>query len=106
MVYGSAMTLMALSFGALWAYVLNSGLLVTSGHSPRQRLLLLIRFGIGTPFYAAGIAAALIDAKISLLIYAALALYYLFEQVPNRHWHEKAATSHVRDVTRGAARRP
>jgi hypothetical protein len=47
----------------------------------RKRALLL-RFAIGTPIYATGIALAFVSAKLSLLIYAALAVYYLVEPLP------------------------
>lgn len=81
-VYGLAMTAMGATFGMLWAYVLRHDSLRSSIISPRRKRTLLLRFAIGTPVYAAAIGLAFVSAKISLLIYAALAVYYLIEPIP------------------------
>jgi uncharacterized membrane protein len=95
-VYGLAMTLMGVSFGSLWMYVLRNDALRTSVIPPAQKRVLLIRFAGGAPLYAAGIGLAFLDAKISLLLYAVLAVYYLVQPIPphlvNRDRHE--ARSH------------
>jgi len=81
-VYGLVMTAMGVSFGSLWMYVLrHDGLRTTIIPAARKRALLL-RFAIGSPMYAAGIGLAFVSAKLSLLIYAALAVYYLLQPLP------------------------
>ena len=82
--YGVAMTLMGLAFGTLWAYVLWSDGLHSVKIDPARKRRLLLRFAAGSPVYAAGIVVALVNAKISLLIYAALAIYYLWAPIPIR----------------------
>ena len=81
-IYGLVMTAMGLSFGSLWMYVLRLDALRTTKFSVAQKRALLLRFAVGTPIYAAGIGLAFISAKLSLLIYAALAIYYLVEPLP------------------------
>jgi uncharacterized membrane protein len=74
--YGVAMILMGLSFSILNYYATARGLM--AGH---QRLTFIqqVRFSIGLLMYAVGTGVALIDARIALLIYAALAVYYVIE---------------------------
>jgi uncharacterized membrane protein len=81
-IYGLVMTGMGLSFGSLWMYVLrHDALRITAIPAARKRALLL-RFAVGSPIYATGIGLAFVSAKLSLLIYAALAVYYLLEPLP------------------------
>jgi hypothetical protein len=53
-----------------------------------------LRFAIGSPIYAAGIGLAFVSARLSLLVYAALAVYCLVDPVPSeigeRHEHPAA----------------
>jgi uncharacterized membrane protein len=81
-VYGVVMTAMGVSFGSLWMYVLRHDALRTTTISVARKRELLLRFAVGSPIYAAGIGLAFVSAKLSLLIYAALAIYYLVEPVP------------------------
>ena len=81
-IYGLVMTAMGLSFGSLWMYVLRLDALRTTTISAARKRELLLRFAVGTPLYAAGIGLAFVSAKLSLLIYAALAIYYLVEPLP------------------------
>jgi uncharacterized membrane protein len=81
-IYGLVMTAMGLSFGSLWMYVLRLDALRTTTISAERKRALLLRFAVGTPIYAAGIGLAFVSAKLSLLIYAALAIYYLVEPLP------------------------
>ena len=81
-IYGLVMTAMGLSFGSLWMYVLRlDDLRITTISAARKRQLLL-RFAVGTPIYAAGIGLAFVSARLSLFVYAALAIYYLVEPLP------------------------
>jgi uncharacterized membrane protein len=82
-VYGLVMTAMGVSFGSVWMYVLRHDALRTTAITAARKRALLLRFAIGSPIYAAGIGLAFVSAKLSLLIYAALAVYYLFEPLPS-----------------------
>lgn len=81
--YGLAMTAMGATFGTVWAYVLWHDALRSSVIPPARKRTLLLRFAVGTPVYAAAIGLAFVSAKISLLIYAALAVYYLIAPIPS-----------------------
>jgi uncharacterized membrane protein len=82
-IYGLVMTAMGVSFGSLWLYVLRHDALRMTIISPARKRALLLRFAIGSPIYAAGIGLAFVSARLSLLVYAALAVYYLVEPVPS-----------------------
>ena len=81
-IYGIVMTGMGVSFGSLWMYVLHHDAVRTTTIPAARKRALLLRFAVGAPIYAAGIGLAFVSAKLSLLIYAALAVYYLLEPVP------------------------
>ena len=81
-IYGLVMTAMGVSFGSLWLYVLRHDALRTTTIAAAQKRALLFRFAVGSPIYAAGIGLAFVSAKLSLLVYAALAVYYLVAPVP------------------------
>jgi TMEM175 potassium channel family protein len=83
-VYGLGMTVMGIAFGALYAYVLRKDELRTTTIDAARKRQLLIRFTGGIPAYAAGIVVAFVSAKISLVLYAALAVYYLLDQISAR----------------------
>lgn len=82
--YGVTMTMMGIVFGTLWAYVLRKDELRTTTIDGARKRKLLLRFIGGAPAYAAGIALAFVNAKSSLVLYAALAVYYLIWQIPRR----------------------
>ena len=81
-IYGIVMTGMGLSFGSLWLYVLRHDALRTTTIPEARKRALLLRFAVGSPVYAAGIGLAFVSARLSLLIYAGLAVYYLLTPVP------------------------
>ncbi len=81
-VYGGTMSLMGVTFGAIWAYaVLSDDLLHARVDRTRARRSLWI-FAAGTPLYALAIGASLLSATLALVIYALLALFYLFDVLP------------------------
>jgi TMEM175 potassium channel family protein len=81
-VYGGTMSLMGVTFGAIWAYaVLSDDLLHESVDRARARRSLLI-FAVGNPLYVLAIGASLLSATLALVIYALLALFYLFDVLP------------------------
>lgn len=81
-VYGGTMSLMGVTFGAIWAYaVLSDDLLHARVDRTRARRSLWI-FAAGTPLYVLAIGASLLSATPALVIYAHLALFYLFDVLP------------------------
>ena len=81
-VYGGTMSLMGVTFGAIWAYAVLSGdLLHERVDRTRARRSLLI-FAAGNPLYVLAIGASLLSATLALVIYALLALFYLFDVLP------------------------
>jgi uncharacterized membrane protein len=81
-VYGGTMSLMGITVGAIWAYaVLSDDLLHARVDRTRARRSLWI-FAAGTPLYVLAIGASLLSATLALVIYAVLALFYLFDVLP------------------------
>jgi uncharacterized membrane protein len=81
-VYCANMAAMGLAFGALVLYaVRHTGLLTPSAAEAMDRRW-LARFSLGGPLYAGAAAVAFIDARVSLAVTAALALYYAVLPVP------------------------
>jgi len=80
--YGGTMSAMGVAFGALWIYVLRTDRLRRTTLAEGRKRQLLIRFAAGGPAYALGVGIAFVNARISLLIYALLAVYYLLVQIP------------------------
>jgi uncharacterized membrane protein len=79
--YGIVLEGMSLCFGAIFEWSLRKG------HTrypipPQSRRSVWLRFTIGGGFYLVGIVAALFNAALALLIYGAVALYYVFEHTP------------------------
>jgi len=74
--YGVAMILMGISFSTLNYYASARGLIAA-----RQRLGFWqqVRYSIGLLMYALGTALSFVDARIALIIYAGMALYYVVE---------------------------
>jgi uncharacterized membrane protein len=77
-VYGGVMAAMGLCFSAVVSYAARSRHLLhdptSSAHSRGARL----RFGIGIPVYAASILLSLLSARLGLLVYGLLAVFYAF----------------------------
>jgi uncharacterized membrane protein len=74
-VYGIDMTLMGASFGIMWLYAAGPGRLLTVANRAALRSFLL-RFTAGAPVYGVAILVAIVDARVSLALYALLAIYY------------------------------
>jgi TMEM175 potassium channel family protein len=82
-VYGGSMTLMGVTFGSIWAYVvLSGGDLLHTGVDPVRARRSLWVFAAGNPLYVLAIGASLLSATLALAIYALLALFYLFDVLP------------------------
>jgi uncharacterized membrane protein len=81
-VYGGSMTLMGVTFGSIWAYAVLSGDLLHEGIDPARARRSLWIFAAGNPLYMLAIGASLLSAKLALAIYALLALFYMFDVLP------------------------
>jgi uncharacterized membrane protein len=81
-VYGGTMSLMGVTFGAIWAYAVLSDDLLHARVDPTRARRSLWIFAAGTPLYVLAIGASLLSATLALVIYAVLALFYLFDVLP------------------------
>jgi uncharacterized membrane protein len=74
--YGVSMILMGVSFSLLTYYSSSRGLI-----RAQQRLTFWqqVRYSIGLVMYAVGTGLSFVDARIALIIYAGMALYYVIE---------------------------
>jgi hypothetical protein len=71
------MTLMGVSFGAMWLYVTHRPAIGALAHlTTAQVRSSTRRFVIGTPLYALSIGLALVSAPACLAVNALLAVYY------------------------------
>lgn len=79
LLYGGAMTGMAVSFTLLFARVSR---FETAGGDvwPATRIRSIARFGIGTVLYPVVALVGLLNAPLMLAIYGGLSIYYMFNQ--------------------------
>lgn len=82
-VYSTNLTLAAIAFSAIWWHVLRVSL-VKHDMTPAQQRTSLLRFSLGTVFYAATIGLSFVSAPLTLLVQFLLAVYYGFEQLRTR----------------------
>jgi uncharacterized membrane protein len=88
-VYGIWMIVISIAFAAMWIYITAHN--EAFGGSPanpslaaaRTQIASTLRFTGGLLGYAAGTLVALVEPTASLAIFAALAVYYLFEHLPS-----------------------
>jgi uncharacterized membrane protein len=81
-VYGGCMALMGLTFGIIWSYVVLSDNLLHEEVDPARARRSLLIFTAGTPLYVLAIGVSVLSATFALIIYALLALFYLFDVLP------------------------
>jgi uncharacterized membrane protein len=74
--YGSVMVFMALMFNAIWHHARHAGLLAP-GADPREVSGITRSFLPGPLLYLTGTLAAFVNSSASLLIFAAIALFYV-----------------------------
>jgi uncharacterized membrane protein len=79
-VYAATMTAMSLAFGGMWVYAIRQGLLHPEHSDPRYTRRAIIRFSGGGVIYALSMGIAVVSPLVDLLIFALLALYYVFDQ--------------------------
>lgn len=80
--YGLVMIAISVSFGAMWIYMAaHPQALGARRHRPRA--LSTVRFVAGNLGYVAGTLVALISPVAALIIFGLLAVYYMFEHLPD-----------------------
>jgi uncharacterized membrane protein len=84
--YGVVMVSLALFFNAIWHYSIRAGLLGAEA-DPREVSGITRSFVPGPFLYLAGTLLAFVNADASLLIYAALAVFYI---VSSSFWGRRA----------------
>jgi uncharacterized membrane protein len=77
-VYGGVMAAMGLCFSAIVSYAARSRHLLEDPSSQAHSRGARLRFAIGIPIYSVSILLSLLNAKLGLLVYALLALFYAF----------------------------
>ena len=88
--YGVAMILMGIAFSLLNYYAMARGLVPTQH---RLGFWQQVRFSIGLVMYVVGTVLSFVDARIALVIYAAMAFYYVIEPLTARQAPVSAESS-------------
>jgi uncharacterized membrane protein len=82
-IYGLVMIVMSIAFSGLWAY-LSSHAERLGGRSGVASVRVWARFSAGGVGYVVGVlVAALWRPALALALYGAVAVYYMFEQLPD-----------------------
>jgi uncharacterized membrane protein len=82
-VYSVNLTLAAIAFSAIWWHALRNHLVDHEMTQAEQRRSIL-RYSIGTLFYAAAIGLSFVSAPLTLLVQFLIAAFYGFEQLRAR----------------------
>jgi uncharacterized membrane protein len=80
--YGLVMIAISVSFGAMWIYMAAHPQTL-GARRLRPRALSTVRFVAGNLGYVAGTLIALISPVAALIIFGLLAVYYMFEHLPD-----------------------
>jgi uncharacterized membrane protein len=82
-VYAATMTGMSVAFGILWIYTIHRRLLhpeQLQQLNPRRMRIVIVRFAGGGLIYAACMGLAFVSPLLDLVLFALLAVYYVFDQ--------------------------
>jgi uncharacterized membrane protein len=77
--YGLTFTMMAVSYGSLWFYAARGGRLLKPDADPRTVSGISRSFYPGSGMYALATLSSLISAYLAVALYAAIAVFYVFE---------------------------
>ena len=77
--YGLTFTLMAICYGALWFYAATNRRLLADDADPRLVSGISRSFAPGSVVYLLATLSSLISADLAVFLYAAIALFYVFE---------------------------
>ncbi len=80
--YGLVMIAISIGFGSMWVYI-SAHQHALGGRPVRTRRFSTVRFTAGNAGYVAGTLIALISPVAALIIFGLLAVYYLFEHLPD-----------------------
>jgi uncharacterized membrane protein len=80
--YGLVMITISVSFGAMWIYM-TAHPQALGARRHRQRAFSTARFVAGNLGYVAGTLIALISPVAALIVFGLLAVYYMFEHLPD-----------------------
>jgi uncharacterized membrane protein len=81
-IYGGVMVIMSIAFSLLWLHVTRDTRLIAANVDPRRARAESRLFSAGLIGYLIGIALAFVSAELSLLVYALVAVYYVFPWLP------------------------
>jgi uncharacterized membrane protein len=79
---GGVFLSMGLAFGSIWLYAVHHHQMALLGAEPAAVRSAIPRFTIGNVAYLVGIGVAFLNPLVSLLVYALVALYYVFPTLP------------------------
>jgi uncharacterized membrane protein len=80
--YGLLMIAISVSFGGTWVYISRHLDEFAGSRQVRPSRMATLRFVAGNVGYVAGTLIALVSAVAGLIVFALLAVYYLFEHLP------------------------
>jgi TMEM175 potassium channel family protein len=78
--YGGVLLVCAVSFSALYSWVIHDARIIGSLPPPEVVRAARIRFSIGIAFYAIAFALSWVSPYVALSLQATMALYYAFDQ--------------------------
>ena len=81
-VYGGVMVVMSISFTALWRYVTGGARLIGHHLDPERARREGLLFSAGLLAYLAGMGLSFVSAQLALLLYALVAVFYVFPWLP------------------------
>lgn len=82
--YGLVMIAISIAFGALWIYLAAHQQRLGARRRVRTPRLTTVRFTAGNAGYVAGTIIAVFSPLAALIIFGLLAVYYLFEHLPDQ----------------------
>ena len=77
--YGLTMTLMAAAYGGMWFYAARGRRLIAADADPRIVSGISRSFAPGIPVYGIAALSALVSSWLAVVLYAAIALFYVLE---------------------------
>jgi TMEM175 potassium channel family protein len=77
--YGITLSLMAVAYNVMWFYAIREGRLLRSDADPKVVAGISSAFRPGVPIYAGATLVAFASPAVSLSLFGALALFYVFE---------------------------
>jgi uncharacterized membrane protein len=80
--YGLVMVLMSIAFTTLWLHVTSDRNLISRHLDPQRARRDGVLFSAGLAAYVVGIGLSFVSAQLALLLYALIAVYYVFPWLP------------------------